>query len=536
MARALFAPVLRSVALVGYLGAIFPLTAGAQDLGGAFVKSLATAAQQDDSLAQFYQSRNFAPLWTAPDGAARLAALMAALDGAAAHGLPTQRYNVAGLRAAAQQASSEGDLGRLDVALSAAFLAYGRDITSGALDPAAVDPGIVRQIVRPDPAVMLAAMAASADPAAYLRKLAPHSPAYAKLMAERAALQARMARGDWGGPIGAGKLRQGDKGAAVVRLRNRLIELGYMPQNAAAMYDGTMMRAVQRFQREQGLNADGIAGDTTIALLNAAPQARLAAVTVALERLRWMGNTPLGTRHIWVNLPDFTAKVIDNSAVTFRTRVVIGKNVPDQRSPEFSDEMSYMAINPSWGVPRSIIVKEYLPLLQRNPNAVAHMQVIDGSGKVVPRGAVNFAKYTARSFPFSLRQPPSEGNALGLVKFMFPNEHNIYLHDTPSKNLFDHEVRAYSHGCIRVGDPMALAYALLAPQSPDPQGAVKTALDTGNETNIKLTEKIPVHLVYFTAFPDAGGEVRYRADVYGRDAALFEALVAAGLELPAKSG
>lgn len=536
MARFGFAPVLRCFAVIGHLGVFFPLAAGAQGLGPAFVKSLATAAQQDEVLAQFYENRSFAPLWTAPDGAARLAALMAALDGAAAHGLPTQRYNPAALRDAAAQARSEGDLGRLDVALSAAFLAYGRDISSGALDPSSVDAGIVRAIVRPDPAVMLAAIASSTDPAIYLRKLAPNSPAYAKLMAAKAAIEAGMAGGAPGGQIGAGKLQQGDTGPSVIALRNRLIELGYMPQNAGAVYDGTMMRAVQRFQREQGLNADGVAGQTTISLLNAAPQVRLAAVTVALERLRWMGNAPLGARHIWVNQPDFTAKVVDSGAVTFRTRVVIGKNVPDQRSPEFSDEMEYMAVNPSWGVPRSIIVKEYLPLLQRNPNAVGHLQVIDGKGRVVPRGAVNFAAYSGRSFPFSLRQPPSAGNALGLVKFMFPNENNIYLHDTPSKNLFDHEVRAYSHGCIRVGDPMELAYALLAPQASDPQATFKTALDTGNETNIKFAQKIPVHLVYFTAFPDAGGEVRYRADVYGRDGALFDALVAAGLELPAKSG
>jgi murein L,D-transpeptidase YcbB/YkuD len=198
--------------------------------------------------------------------------------------------------------------------------------------------------------------------------------------------------------------------------------------------------------------------------------------------------------------------------------------------------MEYMAINPSWGVPRSIIVKEYLPLLQANPNAVAHLQVIDGSGRVVPRGAVNFASYSGKTFPFGLRQPPSDGNALGIVKFMFPNENNIYLHDTPSKNLFDNEVRAYSHGCIRVGDPLDLAYALLARQTDDPKGVFQAARDTGKETNIQLEQKIPVHLVYFTAFPDAGGEVRYRADVYGRDAALFDALVEAGLELPAKSG
>lgn len=520
-------------ALVCAIWSLGALPAAAQGLGPAFAKSVAVAASDSAALTEFYQSRSYAPLWVGRDGAPKLAALMAALDSAPAHGLPALRYDAKALRDAAAQARSAGDLGRLEVALSAAFLAYGRDIVSGALEPAQIDKTIVRAITRPDPAQMLAAIAAAPDAARYLRALPPRNSAYTKLMAELAALQASSA---WAGPIMASDLAQGQQGDAVVALRNRLIALGYLPQTALAVYDGTMMRAVQRFQREQGLNPDGAAGETTLALLNATPQARIAAVSVALERLRWMGNTPLGARHIWVNQPDFTAKVVDGGAVTFRTRVVIGKNVPDQRSPEFSDDMEYMAVNPSWGVPRSIIVKEYLPLLQSNPNAVGHLQVVDRNGRVVPRDAVDFASYTARSFPYGLRQPPSDGNALGVVKFMFPNENNIYLHDTPSKNLFDNEVRAYSHGCIRLGDPMELAYTLLARQSDDPVGTFQEALASGRETNITLQQTVPVHLVYFTAFPDAGGEVRYRADVYGRDAALFDALRAAGLELPAKSG
>jgi murein L,D-transpeptidase YcbB/YkuD len=232
-----------------------------------------------------------------------------------------------------------------------------------------------------------------------------------------------------------------------------------------------------------------------------------------------------------VNLPDFTARIIDHGRPVFETRVVIGKNVPDQRSPEFSDRMEHMVINPSWGVPRSIIVKEYLPLLQANPNAVSHLQVIDGRGRVVPRGAVNFAAYTARNFPFALRQPPSDDNALGLVKFMFPNPYNIYLHDTPSKSLFAKEVRAFSHGCIRVADPFDLAHALLAVQSSDAEAEFDAKLQTGDETTVKLLEPVPVHLVYFTAYPGAKGRIGYRRDIYGRDEALFAALSAAGVEL-----
>lgn len=521
----------------------WPLAQPAAAQGGldAFGNSVAAAASQLEgqsagAIADFYAARSYTAFWTGPDASARLNALMEALDGAGAHGLPTARYSAANLRAAAQSARSIGDLGRLDVALTAAFLAYGRDMSSGALTPSKVDAGILTEITRPDPAVMLAAMENTGNPAAYLRAMMPQNPAYTKLMAEKAALEAALSRGAWGGAITAGKLAQGQAGDQVVLLRNRLIDLGYLPQNASAIYDGTMTRAVQSFQRGHGLNADGVAGASTLDLLNAAPEQRLASVIVALERLRWRGNAPMGARHIWVNMPDFTAKIIDNGAITFRTRVVIGKNVPDQRSPEFSDTMEYMAINPSWGVPRSIIVNEYLPLLQSNPNAVGHLQVIDGKGRVVPRGSVNFASYTSRTFPFGLRQPPSDGNALGLVKFMFPNENNIYLHDTPAKNLFDNEVRAYSHGCIRVGDPMDMAYVLLSAQSDDPQGTFKTALDSGRETNISLQSQVPVHLVYFTAYPYTFGEVSYRADVYGRDAKLFDALLEAGLEMPAKSG
>ncbi len=508
----------------------------AQNLGPAFAESVANAAQADRDLANFYLARAYAPLWTVEDGRGHLTALMGALDGAPAHGLPVRLYDADALRAQADAVQSEGDLGRLEVDLSAAFLAYARDISSGALAPNSVDSGILHDIRRPEPAALLSAMASSASPAEYLRALAPQSVAYAKLMAEKATLEVQVQRGDTSEKAAVRPLSLGDRGADVIALRTRLIDLGYLPQTALAVYDGTMMRAVQRFQREQGLNADGAAGETTIALLNAPAHSRLAAVVVALERLRWRGNAPLGARHIWVNLPDFTAKIIDHGAVTFRTRVVIGKNVPDQRSPEFSDQMEYMAINPSWGVPRSIIVKEYLPLLQSNPNAVDHLQVIDNSGRVIPRESIDFASYTRNSFPYGLRQPPSSSNALGIVKFMFPNANNIYLHDTPSKNLFDHELRAYSHGCIRVADPKALAYALLAPQSAEPKQVFQTALAGGKETNIPLDQQIPVHLVYFTAFPDAGGEVRYRADVYGRDAKLFEALQAAGLEIPAKSG
>ncbi len=225
-----------------------------------------------------------------------------------------------------------------------------------------------------------------------------------------------------------------------------------------------------------------------------------------------------------MNQPDFVARVIDNGKVTFETRVVIGKIGVDFESPEFSELMEYMVINPTWSVPRSITVKEYLPMLKRNANAQGQLQVIDRAGRVVPRSAINFAAYDVHNFPYALRQPPSDGNALGKVKFMFPNQYNIYLHDTPSKSLFGKEVRAFSHGCIRVADPFDLAYVLLGKQTDDPKGLFKSYLVTGRESVLNFETPIPVHLVYFTAWPTEQGKIGYRNDIYGRDALIYGSL------------
>jgi murein L,D-transpeptidase YcbB/YkuD len=315
-----------------------------------------------------------------------------------------------------------------------------------------------------------------------------------------------------------------------VALRDRLVQMGFLRQSASQDYDRALQRAVQAFQYLHGLTADGVAGPGTIEDINVPPEERLKSVIVALERERWI-NFDRGQRYVWVNLTDFTARIVDHGKITFQTRSVIGKNVPEQRSPEFSDQMEFMVINPSWNVPRSITTKEYLPLLKSNRNAVGHLKIVDRSGRVIARESIDFTAYTAANFPFSMRQPPSDGNALGKVKFMFPNPYSIYLHDTPQKALFAKEVRAYSHGCIRLNDPFDFAYALLAPQSADPRGEFGSHLKTGVESVIKLTVPVPVHLVYFTAYPTAKGEMTYRRDVYGRDALIFEALTEAGVVL-----
>ena len=309
--------------------------------------------------------------------------------------------------------------------------------------------------------------------------------------------------------------------------------MGYMRRSASQTYDAALQSAIQQFQHFHGLETDGVAGPGTMKEINKQIEERLPSIMVAIERERWM-NIERGKRHVWVNLTDFTATIVDNDQVTFRTRSVIGKNTSDRRTPEFSDVMEYMEINPNWNVPRSISTKEYLPNMIASGGAAArHLQLIDGRGRVVNRNAVNWRAYTPNNVPYDLRQPPSRGNALGLVKFMFPNRHNIYLHDTPAKNLFSREVRAFSHGCVRLNDPFDFGYELLRPQSNDAVGEFNTILNSGRNTRINLQEPVPVHLVYRTAYTSDKGRLNFRRDVYSRDVKIFNALLKAGVVMRA---
>ncbi|MGB3277689.1 MAG: peptidoglycan-binding protein, partial [Pseudorhodobacter sp.] len=392
---------------------------------GAFSQSVAAAASDDKAIASFYRDSDYAPIWTGTGHEARRSALLNALAGAGAHGLPVRRYDPAAIIAASHAARTEGDRGRLDVMMTRAFLDYAHDVQTGALNPGKILSLIKREVPVRDRRANLEAFLAG-EPVAFLKSLPPRTQVYAQLMRAKFELEQRVVSGGWGAQIAASSLKPGATGPAVLQLRDRLVALNYMPRSVTASYDASIQKAVQAFQTDMGLEPDGVAGESTINQLNIGPQARLEAVVVAMERERWM-NIERGARHIWVNLTDFTAKIVDHGRVTFTTRSVIGKSSADTQSPEFSDQMEYMVINPTWNVPRSITTKEYLPMMKRNPNAAGHLKIIDSRGRVVPRSAINFAAYTERNFPFAMKQPPSNGNALGLVKFMFPNPYNIYL-------------------------------------------------------------------------------------------------------------
>jgi L,D-transpeptidase YcbB len=383
---------------------------------------LALAVADDADLAAFYGGNGLQPIFDSPEGAARRQALHDAIAAMPDHGIPASRYPLPPSTAPA--AGMEAELAH---ARQTARLL--RDLTGGVLIPANVDPEIKRQ---PDPSpvpALLTAFQSAADPGAVLDGAAPDLPAYRALQA------ALKTRADLTVPadlprIPDGLWRPGTQGAGIGPLRARLAAIGFTtaPAPNPDRYDAALSEAVAGYQRAAGLPDDGIAGPRTIARLNgedaSGPDARQRAITVALERLRWMGAEDLQARHVWVNIPEFSTTILQDGAEVFRTRSVMGKDTPEMRTPEFSDMMANVVVNPSWNVPRSITVRDYLPKLQANRHAVSHLDVLDGSGRVLARDGIDFSQYSAANFPFRLRQKPSDDNALGIVKFIFPNPWN----------------------------------------------------------------------------------------------------------------
>lgn len=525
----------RSVKFFALVAAcVLSLTAPVQAQVTAFMQGVAEAAAKDRDIAEFYKANGYKPIWTSKRDKRRREAFLRAVAEAPMHGLPAARYSPDTLSINLRQVRSERELGRLEVEMSRLFLQYARDVQTGVLVPRRVDSGIVREVPYRGRTAILQAFAKS-SPAGFIKNLPPKDPEYARLLKEKVRFERLIGKGGWGPKVQAKSLKPGATGAAVVQLRNRLIAMGYLKRTNSASYDDRMVQAVAAFQNDHGLRRDGVAGAGTLGAINVSPEQRLTQIIVAMERERWI-NMPRGKRHVWVNITDFKAKIVDNGKVTFETRSVVGKNVSDRRTPEFSDVMEHMVINPTWYVPRSITTKEYLPLLQQNPYAVGNLNIVDGRGRVVNRASIDFTQYNERTFPFDMREPPNQGNALGLVKFMFPNKYNIYLHDTPAKSLFGREKRDFSHGCVRLNDPFDFAYALLAKQERDPKGFFQTRLQSGRETQVDLQQHVPVHIVYRTAYTQAKGKTQFRGDVYGRDAKIWRALEKAGVSLRALQG
>ncbi len=494
----------------------------------------ALTAGSDTALYAFYETTDFAAVFAGNQ--AKLTALLQALETAGAHGLPVQDTLISDLRVAISEAGTPASNAALEILAAQAYLDFATDLTSGVLNPNDISNLINFDTVRPAPEMLLARAANSNGSGALYDSLEPQDISYNALQEELAQLEALVEAGGWGPKISTGRaLRPGQSSDRVLAMRERLNALGYEgTEGDSPRYGEALVVAVKAFQADQTLTADGIVGPQTLTALNSDPSFQMQQVIVNLERRRWL-NYDLGARHILVNQANFTGYVMDYGLPTLVTRVVVGKTNAKYQTPEFIDRMTHMVVNPSWNVPQSIASQEYLPQLQRDPSVLTRQNItmrVRGSGERVDARLIDMSQYTQNNFPFVLQQRPGSRNALGRVKFMFPNKYNIYLHDTPSRSLFNRDSRAFSHGCVRVQRPLDLAYTLLAPQVADPEGTFAAARATGRETTINLVAPVPIYLTYQTVFLNENGEIAYRVDVYGRDTLVFDALAENGVTLP----
>lgn len=464
-------------------------------------------------LAEIYGSRRYALAWTRPE---QVDSLLKAVEQSPSHGLKPEDFHVATLR----ELAPPGTLERLsprervsaELRLTDALLRYVHHIRFGKLDPAAVNPQWNHR-----PSISAQALVAgvegvlsAADPAARLVELAPRPFFYERL---RQALREHLAAQHLGdlAPIPGGKpLSLGDEDPRVGPLRERLRALGETVSPTPASpdrFDAPLSEAVMAFQRRTGLAADGVVGSATLAALNQPYDASTAdKIRINLERMRWFYDE-LPSDYVLVDVAAFMVHVIRDGELSWSTRAVVG--TPEQQTPSFRDEMEHLVFNPTWTVP---------PSIQKKMRGLSNRyKVVDRqTGRQVSGGNVSDHRR------YRIVQEAGPGNALGRVKFMFPNGHAIYLHDTPSKGLFSHGTRAYSHGCVRVQNPLKLAEVVLNNPSWD-EAAINRVLETNKTRYVHLDNHLPVILYYLTATVDSEGRLSLRRDLYGRDPALQQA-------------
>ena len=481
-------------------------------------------------IASFYIGRNFEPFWVKSER--RLENLVSSISEAKLHGLPLSRYPLEELR----QAILENDLSqkaKLELMATETFLLFAQDISGGILNPNKIDNNINVTPERKDAKVLLASLTDSVNINLFFRSLFPSSSEYKSLLNELKKLRETSLNGSWGDLVPTDAvLAVGMTHDNVPFLRKRLYKMGYPVYETHSRYfDEQLNDSVKRFQEYHGLNPDGVFGKRSIEAVNVPPKTRLMQVLVNLERMRW-NNYDRGPEYVLVNQPNFQAYFKSENEKVWESRVVIG--LPSNQTAEFNDTMTHMVVNPTWHVPKSIAVDEYLPLIQSDPNFLNDNEMVlmvRGTDTIIDSNLIDMQAFTPDNFPFLIKQIPSNINALGLVKFMFPNKFSIYMHDTPMKDLFFKDERTFSHGCIRLQEPFEFAYSLLRKQEVDPESKFQEVLQKEEETYINLSRKIPVYITYRTAFFDDFGQVHYRADVYGRDALVYMALVEAGVSL-----
>lgn len=486
---------------------------------------------QAQKLYFFYGSRHFEPLWLKEDAAGKVIfseranKIIEVFKKAEFEGFRPADYLTPDLDVTAA-GTDPVKLAALETSFSASAMRYAQDAYGGRVKPTEVNKTWTITPKTINAAEMLEQLAGSDTPDQILLGLSPKTR-------EFVALRSALAKFYDGSVIDAavvipegGLLKPGKKDERVTLLRQRLdVPEPDIPETAGAeakvdiTYDEPLVEAVKAFQESLGLTADGVVGPATVAALNGGTATTKEDIIANMERWRWEPEY-YGDFYVWVNLPEFQLVIMDGERKHYTTRVVIG--TPKNQTPVFNDEIEHIVVNPYWNVPPSILGNEIGPKLAANPGYLAgqNMELLYG-GKVVNAASVDWTTTPIRNF--SVRQRPGPGNALGQIKFLFPNQHDVYLHDTPSKSLFQRSFRAYSHGCVRVQNPMEFAEALVVNEPGITRASLEEQFGPKERWN-NLPNHIPVHLTYFTLRVDQDGTIRSFGDVYGANKRLISLL------------
>lgn len=485
------------------------------------------------ALPSFYRARAFQPAWVGgANGTVHIDALLDALDGAAGDGLDPDDYHRARIRELRRAGPVDVDArADLDLLATDAFLLLGSHLLHGRVDPVRVQAEWLADRRGADMATVLAEALEAGDVGAALDALRPPQARYRIMREALASLRSAAGQGGWP-TVGPGPtIGVGDRDPRVPALRRRLVASGDLDGASGLeadgdLFDAALEEAVRRFQVRHGLEVDGRVGAGTVAALDVPVERRMEQLAINLERWRWLP-ADLGSRHVLVNIPDYSVVVRERGEVALRLRGIVGREY--RQTPVFSGRMTYLVLSPFWHVPPGIAANDKFPAIRADPGYVRaqNMTLLDQrtNGSVDP-SSVDWGSLTAAQFNqrFRLRQDPGPANALGDVKFMFPNPHNVYLHDTPSRELFARTDRSFSSGCIRVERPLELAAYLLGGLPGWNPQRIRSTVDRRVETTVTLPEAVPVHLQYWTAFVDDDGRLNYRRDLYQRDDAVLNAL------------
>lgn len=492
-----------------------------------------------DLIADFYRKRKYQPAWINLTRPLKDAfPIVDAISNVEREGLSPDYYHHQSINKLIREIAdalrndkntSPGNLVDLDLLLSDAFLLMGCHYSAGCVNPVTIEMKWFAQPGELDISSIFENAVRKNTVTESLANLLPSQDMYGKLKKNLMVYRKLAAQGGWPEMPEGTLLGKGDKDERIVKLKKRLIVSGYLPPTVVEptpLFDNMLEEAMLRFQRLHGLVTDGIVGPNTLKALNVSAEKRVRQIELNMERLRWVSRK-LGKRYIMVNVADFTLDVIDHDYRVLSMKVVVGK--PYWHTPIFSDQMTYLVLNPYWNVPRSIAVDEVLPKIQQAPEYLSeqNMKVLSGWGEnqeEIDLSTILWDDMNAETFKYRFRQEPGPKNPLGRIKFMFPNEFGVYLHDTPSKRLFERTVRVFSHGCIRLEKPLDLAEYVLRGDPQWTREKIQAQIDTGTRRDVRLPEPINVHILYLTAWVDEDGLLHFRNDIYGRDAKLDEAL------------